>query len=68
MTTPKRTPEPPDLGDPLIDEVRAIRQRIWDECGHDWGRYFQRLREVEQRDASGAASEPGSTQSQRDPV
>ncbi len=31
-------------GDPLIDEVRAVRRAISDEVGHDLGRLVARLR------------------------
>jgi len=38
----------PDLDDPVIDEVRAYRQKTWDECDHDWQKYFERLRKIQE--------------------
>ena len=32
--------------DPIVEEVRAIRQQIWDDCGHDVDRLSQRLQEA----------------------
>ena len=30
--------------DPIIKEVHQARQRLWDECGADWGKYLDRMR------------------------
>lgn len=30
--------------DPLVDEARAIRRRIEEECQGDWEKLFERLR------------------------
>lgn len=35
--------------DPLIDEVRAIRQRISEQFGNDVGKLCEHLRELEQQ-------------------
>lgn len=38
----------PKQSDPVIDEIRAIRHRISEECGHDPARlvaYFMKLQE-----------------------
>ncbi len=32
--------------DPIVEEVHKIRQKIWDECGHDWDKYFARMKKV----------------------
>jgi hypothetical protein len=39
----------PPTSDPLIDEVRAIRQRISEQFGHDVDRLVEHLREMELR-------------------
>ena len=44
--------------DPLIDEVRAVRQAISDEVGHDLARLAERLREVEKQYASRIVTGP----------
>jgi len=35
------------LPDPLIDEVRQRRQRIWDECDHDARKLYERIQRVQ---------------------
>jgi hypothetical protein len=45
--TVKQTPSIPP--DPLIDEIRAIRQAISQEDQHDLEIHFRRLREIERR-------------------
>lgn len=32
-------------GDPIVAEVRAIRDKLAAECGHDIGEIFRRLRD-----------------------
>lgn len=34
------------MRDPIVDEVRAARARIAEECGYDLGRIFDHAREV----------------------
>lgn len=48
----KATPAPNQPADPLIDEVRGMRQAISDEHGNDVGRLWDHLREVQRRYAS----------------
>jgi hypothetical protein len=48
MTPLARTNAAP-VPDPLIDEVRAIRQRISEEYGHDVDRLVEHLREIERQ-------------------
>lgn len=43
------TQTPPPRPDPLIDEVRAIRTKLWDDCGHDFDRVAEQLREIQRR-------------------
>lgn len=45
MTEPKHDALP----DPLIDEVRAIRRAILEECGNDLAKLVDRLREIERQ-------------------
>ena len=44
------TPPPPPT-DPLIDEVRAIRKAISEECQNDLGKLYERLQKVESQHA-----------------
>ncbi len=39
---------PPDA-DPLVDDIRAIRSRVWDECGRDMEALLRRLQAVQER-------------------
>jgi hypothetical protein len=48
MPTPDKTPFIP-TGDPLIDEVRAIRHKISQEFGDDVNRLAEHLREIERQ-------------------
>jgi hypothetical protein len=48
MSEPKAKAKP----DPLIDEVRAVREAIFDECGRDIDRLCQRLRQIEKENSS----------------
>lgn len=48
----------PPTSDPLIDEVRAIRQRISEQFGHDVDRLVEHLRELELREP-GRVLQPG---------
>jgi len=41
--------EPTPPRDPLIDEIREIRSRLWSDCGEDLDRVAEQLREVEER-------------------
>jgi hypothetical protein len=34
--------------DPVIDEIRRVREKIWDECGGDIRRYGARLQKLEE--------------------
>ena len=43
----QRPSTPP--ADPLIDEVRSIRQKISEEFGHDVDRLVEHLREIERK-------------------
>jgi hypothetical protein len=33
--------------DPLIEEVRELRRKVSEECGHDLDRLFDKLRQIE---------------------
>lgn len=46
------------VGDPLIEEVRAIRRAIWDEDGNDLTRHFERLRDIERQHLERIAGKP----------
>ncbi len=48
MSEPKAKAKP----DPLIDEVRAVREAIFDECGRDMDRLCERLRQIEEENRS----------------
>ena len=45
MSDPAHTPLP----DPLIDEVRAIRRAIMEECDNDLDKLVEQLREMERQ-------------------
>jgi hypothetical protein len=49
---------PPARPDPLIDEIRAIRGRMSEECGNDLDRLVARLRDVERRVAERLVQAP----------
>lgn len=38
------------MNDPMVDEVRATRRRIFEECGNDLKRFFDRLKAAESND------------------
>ncbi len=44
----KTTPRP-QLADPLIDEIRQIRDEIGRECGHDLKKLFEELRRIQEQ-------------------
>ncbi len=44
----KTTPRP-RLADPLIDEVRQIREEIGRECGHDLKKLFEELHRIQEQ-------------------
>ena len=33
--------------DPIVEEVRRIREQLWDECGGDLHRFMERIRSAE---------------------
>ena len=33
------------IRDPIVEEIRAIRRELWDECGGDFEKYLARLGE-----------------------
>ncbi|MFW6162459.1 MAG: hypothetical protein ACODAJ_06790 [Planctomycetota bacterium] len=33
------------IRDPIAEEIRAVRRRLWDECGGDFEKYLARLGE-----------------------
>jgi len=33
------------IRDPIVEEIRAIRRTLWDECGGDFEKYLTRLGE-----------------------
>jgi len=55
--TPNETRQP--RPDPMLDDVRAIRHAISEECGNDLGLLYERLKIVEQKHA-GRVIEAGS--------
>ncbi len=40
------------IRDPIVEEIRRIREKMWDECGGDLGRLIESLRasEAQHRD------------------
>lgn len=38
------------MNDPIVDEVHATRRRIFEECGNDLKRLFDRLKAAESND------------------
>jgi hypothetical protein len=38
------------MEDPIVNEIHEIRRRIFEECGNDLGRYFERLKAAEELD------------------
>lgn len=45
--------------DPVVQEVRAIRRRLWEEAGRDINRYLELSRQAEQRRRSERPSNEG---------
>ena len=37
------------MADPLIDEVRQIREEIGRDCGHDLKKLFEELRKIQEQ-------------------
>lgn len=35
--------------DPVIDEIRAVRQKIWEDCGKDMNRLLQHYKEMQKQ-------------------
>ncbi len=54
MSEPKHAPLP----DPMIDEVRAIRESILREFDYDLRKYFDHLRDLEKQYADRIATPP----------
>ncbi len=44
-----KTTRRPQLTDPLIDEVRQIREEISRECGHDLKKLFEELHRIQEQ-------------------
>lgn len=40
------------IDDPIVDEVRATRRRIFEECGNDLHRLIEQLKSAEGQDKS----------------
>jgi hypothetical protein len=38
------------MKDPIVEEVRDVRRRIFAECGNDLKRLFERLKAAEEQD------------------
>ena len=38
------------MNDPIVEEVREVRRRIFEECGNDLKRLFERLKAAEAQD------------------
>jgi hypothetical protein len=51
MTGSHRQPgaHPPLWDDPVVEEIRAIRRKIWDAAGHDIHQFLEQTRRVEDR-------------------
>lgn len=68
MSTKQDLSERPDpfanSPDPLIDEVRAIRRRVWDADGGDMHAHVEMLRRIEKESGARVVPEPD-TQSKR---
>ena len=32
------------IDDPIVEEVHGVRDKIWDDCGGDWNKLFERWR------------------------
>lgn len=50
---------PPLWEDPVIEEVRTIRRRLWDAAGRDVRRFLERTRQADERRRTGQPAEPG---------
>ena len=53
------------LPDPLIDEVRAIRRAILEECDNDLDKLVEQLREIERQHPERVVT-PGQLRKRRD--
>lgn len=38
--------------DPIVEEVRRIRERLFAECGYDLHTFFEKMRELEAKDTA----------------
>jgi hypothetical protein len=38
------------MNDPIVEEIRRTRERLLAECGGDFQKYMDRIREDEERD------------------
>lgn len=61
------TAEPTGGGDPLIDEVRAVRKAISDQFDNDVDRLCDHLRQLEKRDAHRLVKPEPTTKKPRKP-
>lgn len=52
-------------GDPLVDEIRAIRRAIWKEDGNDLARHVERLKEVERQHRERVVAQPAQATGKR---
>lgn len=50
-----------ELPDPLIDEIHAIRKKIWEEHGNDIGRVVEHYMEYQKQFADRLISPPSSS-------
>ncbi len=37
------------MKDPIVEEVRQTREKIWEECGRNWNNYLKFLHELRQK-------------------
>lgn len=58
---PQHNPAP-STGDPLIDEVRALKLAASERFGHDLARIAEELRRIEEANKSKVVQPPPSTQ------
>jgi hypothetical protein len=33
------------IDDPLVNEIRAVRAKMWEECGGDFKKYMEKVRQ-----------------------
>jgi hypothetical protein len=58
--------EPNWPADPLIDEVRERRRQIWEECGRDLQKLYERIQQLQEQHPEKLVKRPKGKQGRRE--